>query len=56
MIDIIVPGVGFMVRMVGLGSEGPEFKFCSAIELIPGRVNSACLPSEVSKMSTSLLG
>jgi len=27
-----------------------------AIELIPGEVDSACHPSEVDKMSTSLLG
>ena len=44
-----------MVRVVGLGSEGPEFKLCSAVELIPGGVNSACHPSEVGKMSASLL-
>ena len=50
-----VLGLGLMVRVVGLGSQGPEFKSCSAIELIPGRVDSACHPSEVSKMSTSLL-
>ena len=51
-----MPGVGLMVRVVGLGSKGPEFKSCFAIELIPGGVDSACHPSEVSKMSTSLLG
>jgi len=44
-----------MVKVVGLGSEDPEFKSCLAVELIPGGVDSACHPSEVSKMSTSLL-
>ena len=50
-----MPDVGLMVRVVGFGSEGPEFKSCSAVELIPGGVNSACHPSEVGKMSASLL-
>ena len=50
-----MPGVGFMVRVTGLGSESPEFKSRSAVELIPGGVDSACHPSEVSKMSGSLL-
>ena len=50
-----MPGVGLMVRVVGLGSNDPEFKSCSAVELIPGGVDSACHPSEVSKMSASLL-
>ena len=50
-----MPGVGLMVRVVGLGSLGPEFKSPSAVELIPGRVYSACHPSEVGKMSASLL-
>jgi len=44
---IIMPGVCLMVRVVGFGSLGPEFKSCSAVELIPGGVNSACHPSEV---------
>ena len=35
---------------------GPEFKSCLAVELIPDGVDSACHPSEVSKMSTILLG
>ena len=34
----------------------PEFKSCSAVEVTPGGVDSACHPSEVGKMSTSLLG
>ena len=51
----IMPGVGSMVRVVGLGSYDPEFKPHSAIELIPGGVDSACHPSEVGKMSASLL-
>ena len=50
-----VPGVCLMVRVVGLGSEGPEFKSRSAVELIPGGVDSACHPSEVGKMSASML-
>ena len=44
-----------MVRVVGLGSSGPEFKSRSAVELIPGGVNSACHPSEVGKTSASML-
>ena len=50
-----MPGVGFMVRVVGLGSDDPEFKSHSAVELMPGGVDSACHPSEVGKMSASLL-
>ena len=42
-----MPGVGLMARVVGLGSLGPEFKSCLAIELTPGGVDSACHPSEV---------
>ena len=48
-------GVGLMVRVVGLGSWDPEFKSASADELIPGGVDSVCHPSEVGKMSASLL-
>ena len=48
-------GVGLMVWVGGFGSQGPEFKSRSAVELIPGGVNSACHPSEVGKMSASLL-
>ena len=56
-VDIMsgMPGVGVMVRVVGLGSEDPEFKSLLAVELIPGGVNSACNPSEVGKMNASLL-
>ena len=50
-----IPGVGLMAGVVGLLSEGPEFKSCLSVELIPGGVDSACHPSEVSKMSVSLL-
>ena len=50
-----MPGVGLMVRVVGFGSEGPELKSRSAVELIPGGANSACHPSKVGKMSTSML-
>ena len=52
---LIMPGVGLMVWVVGFGSEGPEFKSRLAVELIPGGVNSACHPSEVGKMSASML-
>ena len=52
---ICMPGVSLMVWVVGFGSQGPEFKSCSAVELIPGGVNSACHPSEVIKMSASML-
>ena len=44
-----------MVRMVSLGSSGPEFKSHFSVELIPGGVDSACHPSEVVKLSASLL-
>ena len=47
--------VGLMVLVVGLESNDPDFKFCSAVELIPGGVDSASHPSEVAKMSASLL-
>ena len=50
-----MPGVGLMVRVVDFGSYGPEFESRSAVELIPGGVNSACHPSKVGKMSASLL-
>ena len=51
----VSPGVGLMVRVVGLGSHYPEFKSHSAVELIPGVVDSARHPSEFGKMSTSSL-
>ena len=44
-----------MVKVAGLGSEGPEFQVLLAAELTPGGVDSACLLSEVSEMSTSVL-
>ena len=47
-----MPGLGLMVRVVGLD---PEFKSRLAVELIPGGVDSACHPSEVGKVSASLL-
>ena len=50
-----MPGVGLMVRVVGLGSKDPEFKFHSAVELLPGGVDSTCHPSEVGKMNANLL-
>ena len=52
---ILMPGVGIMVRVVGFESKDPEFKSHSAVEVIPGGVDSACHPSEVGKMSASLL-
>ena len=50
-----MPGVGSMVRVAAFGSYDPEFKSRSAVELIPGGVNWACHPSEVNKMSASML-
>ena len=47
--------MGLMVRVVGLGSSDPEFKSPLVVDLIPGGVDSACHPSEVGKMSASLL-
>ena len=49
-------GVGFMVRLVELGSGSPDFKSHSAIELVPGGIDLARHPSEVGKMSSSLRG
>ena len=54
-VSSFMPGLGFMDLAVGLGSEAPEFKSCSSVELLPGGVDSACHPSEVGKMSASLL-
>jgi len=42
-----MPGVGLMVKVAGFGSQDPEFKSHSAVELIPGVVDSTCHPSEV---------
>ena len=50
-----MPGVGLMVRVVVLVSLDPEFKSRSDVELIPGGVNLTCHPSEVGKMSASML-
>ena len=50
-----MPGVGLRFVVVGFGSLDPEFKSHSAVELIPGGVDSACHPSQVLKMSASLL-
>ena len=55
MVRVIMPGVGLMARVVGLGYERPEFKSRLAVKLIPGGVDSACHPSEVGKMRTSVL-
>ena len=38
-----MPGVGLMVRVLGLGSQNPEFKSYLAVELIPGGVDSAVI-------------
>ena len=38
-----MPGVGLMVTVVGFGSEDPEFKSHSAVELTPGGVD--CMSS-----------
>ena len=38
----------------GLGSEGPKLKSCLAVELIQDGVDSACHPSEVVEMRTSV--
>ena len=51
-----MPGVGLKERVMGFGSEGPAFKSHLAVESIPGGVDSACHPSDVGKMRTSLLG
>ena len=53
--SIYMSGVGLIAGVVSLGSYGPEFKSWWSIELIPGGVDSACHPFEVSKISTSLL-
>ena len=50
-----MPVVSLTVRVAVLGSLDPSFKSHSPVELIPGGVDSACHPSEVSKMSASLL-
>ena len=54
-VNTLMPGVGLLTGVVVLGSKGPEFKSCFAVELIPGGVDSACHPSEVGKMSASML-
>ena len=50
-----MPDVGLMVRVVGFGSKDLEFKSHPAVELIPGGVDYVCHPSEVGRMSASLL-
>ena len=42
--------------VAGFGRKGLEFEPLSAVELTPGGVDSASHPSEVHKMSTSVLG
>ena len=44
-----------MARVVGFGSKGPEITSHSAVELILSGVDTACHPSEVGKMSASML-
>ena len=53
--NTILCGVGLMARVVGLGSQSPEFNSCLAVGIIPGGVDSACHSSEVGKMSASML-
>ena len=50
-----MPGVGLMAGVVGLGSQGPEFKSCLVVEFIPGGVDSACHLSEVGKNEYQLV-
>ena len=45
-----------MVKVASLGSWSPTFDPLSIVELTPGGVDSACHPSEVSEMGTSVLG
>ena len=45
-----------MVRVVALGSLGPEFKSCLAVELIPGGVDSPCHPPKVGINEYQLAG
>ena len=52
---VLKPGVGLAVRVVGLGSEVPEFEPLFYIELTPGGVDSACHRCEIGEMSTSVL-
>ena len=47
-------GVSLVVRVAGLGSQGPEFELHFA-ELTPSAVDSACHPSEVDEMGTNVL-
>ena len=54
-ISRLSPGVGFVVRVAGLGYWGPEFKPLSTVELSPGGVDSACHPSKVGETSVTLL-
>ena len=44
-----------MVQVAGLRSQGLEFEPLSAVELTQGGVDSACHPSDVGQMSTSVL-
>ena len=53
--QIYMPGVGLMAWVVGFGSQDPEFKSHSVVEITPGGDDSACHPFEVGKMSASLL-
>ena len=50
------PNVGLMVKVAVLGPSGPEFEPLSIVELTPDGVDSTCHPSEISEMSTSVLG
>ncbi len=50
------PDVGLVVKVAGLGPKGPEFETLFTIKLTRGGVDSACHPSKVGEMSTSVLG
>ena len=51
----IEPGVGLTVKVADLRSKGFEFQPLLEVELTPRWVDSACHPSEVSEISTSVL-
>ena len=53
-IEVDKPGVGLTVKVAGLRSHCLEFEPLLFVEITPGGL-TACHPSEVGKMSTSLL-
>ena len=44
-----------MARVVGLGFEGPEFKSCLAVELIPGGLTRPVILPKSANLSAGLL-